>query len=86
MVNAKLKDTNFNKYFLYVLRENQWKPLVNGFAIHKSNMNDTLVPAKINPENPRELLRYYSGFEMDPLSEKKYVWVLLRESVPVENW
>lgn len=86
MVNAKLKDTNFNKYFLFVLRENQWKPVVNGFAIHKSNMNDTLMPAKINPENAKELLRYYSGFEMDALSEKKYGWVLLLESVPIENW
>lgn len=86
MVNAKLRDTNFNKYFLFVLRENQWRPVVNGFAIHKINMSDTLVPAKINPENPQELLRYYSVFEMDANSEKKYRWALLQESVLIENW
>ncbi len=86
MVNAKLRDTNFNKYFLFVFRENQWKPIVNPFAIHKTNMSDTLIPAKINPENPKELLRYYSVFEMDANSEKKYRWALLQESVLLENW
>jgi len=86
LVTAKLKDPNFNKYYLYVLRNNQWKPVINGFAIHKSNKPDTLVPLKINPNNPKEIVRYYSVFDLDATSELGYTWRLLQEIVPIENW
>ena len=84
LVTAKLKDTNFNKYFLYILRDSLWKPMTNGFAIHKSHLSDTLVPISPNPNKPNELLRYYSVFDLDNSNGAGYTWRLLRESVPIE--
>ncbi|GEQ85250.1 hypothetical protein ULMS_07580 [Patiriisocius marinistellae] len=86
LLTAKLKDENFNKYFLYVLRNNQWKPVMNGFAIHKSNKPETLQIIRVNPEKPNELLRYYSVFNIDENSETGYAWLLLEESVPKMAW
>lgn len=86
LLTAKLKDKNFNKYFLYVLRNNQWKPVMNGFAIHKSNKPETLQIIRVNPEKPNELLRYYSVFNIDETSENGYTWLLLEESVSKMAW
>lgn len=85
LVNAKLKDTNFNEYYLFVLKDSVWKQPVTRFDIHKSNMSDTLIPIQVNPIDSTQLLRYYSVFDIDRKSEKKYNWKLLQESVPIEN-
>ncbi|MAN58814.1 MAG: hypothetical protein CMC08_03135 [Flavobacteriaceae bacterium] len=86
LFKAKLKDPNFHKYFPYVMRNGQWKPLSNGFAIHKSNMPDTISEViRVNPENPTEIIRYYSVFDLDASSTKGYTWRLLTESIPKEN-
>lgn len=86
LVTAKLDDPNFNKYFLYILRNKQWKPVMNGFAIHKSNKPETLQVIRVNPEKPNELLRYYSVFDLDETSDLGYTWRLLEESIVKENW
>ncbi|GER58308.1 hypothetical protein ULMA_04160 [Patiriisocius marinus] len=86
LVTAKLEDPNFNKYFLYVLRNNSWKPVMNGFAIHKSNRPETLQVIRVNPENKNELIRYYSVFDIDETNEEGYVWRLLEESIVKQNW
>ena len=44
LINTVIKDPNFIKYYLYVLRDNKWKQVVNGWAIHKDNRPDTLQP------------------------------------------
>lgn len=85
LVNAKLKDTNFNEYYLFVWNDSIWTQPVNRFAIHKSNMMDTLVPIINNQKDSTQLLRYYSVFNMDRKSEKKYSWKLMQESVPIEE-
>ncbi|PVW17285.1 hypothetical protein [Marixanthomonas spongiae] len=85
LATAKLKDTSFNKYFLYKLHNNQWKPVVNGFAIHKSNRPDTLRPIRIAPKDSTKVIRYYSVFDLDKNSETGYRWKLLRETIPMEN-
>lgn len=85
LVTANLKDPNFNKYFLYVFRNNQWKPVVNGFAVHKSNLPEIEQLIAINPKNPNEILRNYSVFDIDETSELGYTWRLLQESIPIEN-
>ena len=82
---AKLKDPNFNKYFLYVLRGNLWKPVVNGFAIHKSNLSESLIPFRVDPLNSNNILRRYSVFDLDSTSSLGYTWRLLEESVPIKN-
>ena len=84
-VTAKIKDPNFNKYFLFVLRNNQWKQVVNGFAIHQSNLDEVSEPLRINPTNPDELERNYSVFNLDSSSPTGYTWLLLNESVAIEN-
>jgi len=85
LVNAKLKDTNFNEYYLFVWNDTVWKQPVNRFNIHKSNMTDTLIPIRNNPKDSTQLLRYYSVFDMDRASEKKYSWKLMQESVSIEE-
>ncbi len=85
LVNAKLKDTNFNEYYLFVWRDSVWKQPVNRFDIHKSNMTDTLIPISNNPKDSTQLLRYYSVFNMDRKSEKKFTWKLMRESVSIKE-
>ena len=85
LITAKLKDPNFKKYFLYVLRDKKWNPVMNGFAIHIANLEEVDSPFKINPENPDELLRYYSVFDLDKESDFGYTWSLLEESIPIEN-
>src|SRR5690606_5363535 len=85
LVNAKLKDTNFNEYYLFVWQDSLWKQPVNRFDIHKTNMTDTLIPIRNNPEDSTQLLRYYSVFDMDRASEKKYSWKLMQESISIEE-
>ena len=85
LITTKLKDPNFNKYFLYILQNNTWKLVTNGFAIHKSNMKDVVRPIWIDPENPNRLQRHYSVFNIDETDSKGYRWLLLTESVPIEN-
>lgn len=85
LITAKLKDPNFNKYFLFVLKNGQWKPVMNGFSIHKNNLTDTLIPIRIDPDNANHLLRHYSVFDLDETSKLGYTWRLLEESVPIEN-
>jgi len=83
LVNAKLKDSNFNEYYVFVWKDSIWKQPVNRFNIHKSNITDTLIPISNNPKDSTQLLRFYSVFNMDRKSEKKYSWKLMQESVPV---
>lgn len=85
LVNAKLKDTNFNEYYVYVWNGSVWKQPVNRFDIHKSNMTDTLVPISNNPKDSTKLFRYYSVFDMDRESEKKFTWKLRKENVTIEK-
>ena len=85
LVNAKLKDTNFNEYYLFVWQDSIWKQPVNRFNIHKSNMSDTLIPISNNPKDSTQLLRYYSVFEMDGESEKKFTWKLMTENVSINE-
>jgi hypothetical protein len=85
LVTAQLKDPNFNKYFLYVLRDGQWKSVMNGFAIHHSNMHDSLRPIRPHPEDPNQLLRNYSVFSLDASDPLGYTWLLMEESVPIQN-
>ncbi|WP_026450837.1 hypothetical protein [Aequorivita capsosiphonis] len=85
LVNAISLDTNFNEYHLFVWKDSMWNQPVNRFYIHKSNMSDTLIPIKDNPKDSMQVIRYYSVFEMDQTSEKKYSWRLEQESVLIEE-
>ncbi len=85
LINAVLKDPQFNEYYLYSYTPSGWKMLCNRFNIHKSNMFDGLVPIQINPEKPKELLRHYSVFDLDKASGRTYKWILLQESIPIEK-
>lgn len=85
LLTAKLKDPNFNKYFLYVLRDGEWQSVMNGFAIHLSNMMHVQEPIRINPNTSSELVRNYSVFSLDASDPLGYTWLLLEESVPIEN-
>ena len=85
LVTTKLKDPVFNKYYLYVYRNNQWKLVVNGFAIHRDNNPDSLEPIVVDPEQPTHMMRYYSVFDLDENTSAGYTWRLLTESVPILN-
>tara|TARA_R110002049_G_scaffold1687_10_gene12828 strand:+ start:5142 stop:5759 length:618 start_codon:yes stop_codon:yes gene_type:complete len=85
LVTSKIKDPNFNKYHLYILRNKKWKPVVNGFAIHKSNLKQVDTPIKLDPNNLNNVLRYYSVFNLDKGSPTGYSWLLQTESIPIDN-
>lgn len=85
LVNAKLKDSSFNEYYLYIWNDTLWKQVVSRFDIHKSNMSDTLVPIQLDPKDSNKVLRYYSVFDLDRASGKRFQWRLLRESVEIEK-
>lgn len=86
LVNAKLEDEQFNKYYLYIYKNKAWQEVVNSFTIHRSNISDTLQPITVNPENPSEMLRYYSIFDLSGTPEgKKFYWRLVEESVPIKT-
>lgn len=85
LVKAKLKDPIFTKHYVYVLRNNQWKLVVNGFSIHKDNNPESLKPIVVDPENTKNMKRYYSVFDLDETSSRGYTWRLLTESVPILN-
>ncbi|HAV53642.1 MAG TPA: hypothetical protein DCX41_01740 [Aequorivita sp.] len=80
-----MKDTNFNEYYVFVWKDSLWKQPVNRFDIHKSNMTDTLAPIMNDPKDSTRLVRYYSVFDMDRKSEKKYTWKLMSESISIED-
>ena len=83
LVASIIKDPNFNKYYLYELQGEQWKAVVNGWAIHKDNRPDTLQPISVSTEKPNHMHRYYSVFDLDKESELGYTWRLLEETIPV---
>lgn len=85
LVTSVIKDPNFNKYYLYVLKNKKWLQVVNGWAIHKDNKPDTLQPISVDPKNPDRMHRYYSVFDLDKESELGYTWRLLSERIPIEN-
>jgi|GEM_PF-827281 len=85
LVKAKLKNPVFTKHFLYVLRDNRWKLVVNGFSIHQNNNSKNLEPIVVDPENSDNMKRYYSVFDLDKNSSKGYTWRLLSESIPILN-
>ena len=85
LVTSEIKDPNFNKYYLFILQDNQWKEVVNGWAIHKNNQPDTLKPIQVDSKNPNRMHRYYSVFDLDKESELGYTWRLLEERIPIEN-
>ncbi|WP_432412036.1 hypothetical protein [Rasiella sp. SM2506] len=85
LVKAKLKDPVFTKHYLYILRNNQWKLVVNGFSIHQDNNPESLEVITVDPENSKNMKRYYSVFDLDQTSSLGYTWRLLTESVPILN-
>ncbi|QIE60125.1 hypothetical protein G5B37_11300 [Rasiella rasia] len=85
LVKSKLKDPVFTKYYLYVLRNNQWKLVVNGFSIHQDNNPGSLNPIMVDANDTNKMKRYYSVFDLDETSSLGYTWRLLQESVPILN-
>lgn len=83
LITAKIRDTSFNKYYLYQYQNDTWQLVVNRFAIHKNHVTDTLQPIIVDPGNPKNMLRYYSVFDLDRESKLGYTWRLLKESIPI---
>ena len=83
LVTAVIKDPNFNKYYLYQLKDYYWKEVVNGWAIHKENRPDTLQPVTVSSTKANHMHRYYSVFDLDKDSELGYTWRLLEETIPL---
>ncbi len=74
-------DKEFATYFLFVLRNNQWKPVIDSFCIHKSNLTSDITPIRVDPNHPDQLLHYYSVFDLDQANLHKDPWKLVEESV-----
>lgn len=85
LVNTKLKDPQFHKYHLYILKNGQWLPVVDPFAIHESHKEAQKKPIFIDPKNPNNMFRYYSVFDIDDTNDIGYGWRLHNESVAIKN-
>ena len=85
LVDTKLKDPQFHKYHLYILKNEQWLPVVKPFAIHESHKDAQKNPIFIDPNNPNNMFRYYSVFDIDETNEAGYGWRLHNESVAIKN-
>jgi len=83
LVTSRLKDPQFNKYYLFIYKGNRWQKVVNGFSIHRSHVTDSLVPIQVDKENTSNMFRYYSVFDLDETSELGYTWRLFSESIPI---
>lgn len=86
LFSAAINKNEFTRYFLFVLRNNEWKPVVTSFAIHKSNQIETEALIRIDPNNHTKLLRYYSVFDLDESQESINPWKLREESVSKIAW
>ncbi|RMA64373.1 hypothetical protein [Ulvibacter antarcticus] len=86
LFTANINDDDFSKYFLFVLRNNEWKQVMNSFAIHKSNLSSTIAPIRIDPNDPDQLLHYYSVFDFEDAITAKNPWKLKEESVKKRAW
>ena len=85
LVNSKIKDPQFHKFHLYILKNGLWLPVVKPFSIHESHVNENLKPIVVDPENSDYMFRYYSVFDIDETSELGYTWRLFNESVGIIN-
>jgi len=85
VVNTTYKDPIFRKYYLYILKDSQWKLVVDGFIIHVENMSGDGVPIKPHPSQSNKMIRSYSVFDMDQESDTKYMWILHEEETEILN-
>ena len=85
LVDTKIKDPQFHKYHLYILKNNAWLPVIKPFSIHESHVTDELQPIFVDPENANNMFRYYSVFDIDETSDLGYTWRLFNESVGIIN-
>jgi hypothetical protein len=85
LVNSKIKDPQFHKYHLYILKKGYWLPVVKPFSIHESHVNASLKPIVVDPKNSDYMFRYYSVFDIDETSDLGYTWRLFNESVGIIN-
>jgi len=85
LVNSKIKDPQFHKYYLYILKKGYWLPVVKPFSIHESHVNASLKPIVVDPKNSDYMFRYYSVFDIDETSDLGYTWRLFNESVGIIN-
>ncbi len=85
LVDTKIEDPQFHKYHLYILKNNQWLSVVNPFAIHESHKEAQQNPIFVDPDNPNNMFRYYSVFDIDDTNELEYGWRLHNESILIQN-
>ncbi|GHC51175.1 hypothetical protein GCM10008083_13490 [Ulvibacter litoralis] len=86
LFSATINKDEFRKYFLFVLRNNEWELVIDSFSIHKSNQQEVEVPIRVDPNNPDNLMRYYSVFNLDNNLTTVNPWILREESVPKKSW
>jgi hypothetical protein len=85
VVNTIYTDPIFRKYYLYILKDTQWMPVVDGFILHVENISEEHLPIKIHPTRSHQMIRSYSVFDMDPESDTKYSWILHEETTDILN-
>jgi hypothetical protein len=79
------KDPIFRKYYLYVCKDKQWKPVVDGFILHVDNVQEGFVPLEVDPNNSNQMVRKYSVFDLDTQGATTFRWILNEETTPILN-
>lgn len=85
LINSVYKDSIFRKYYLFILKNDEWLRVVDGFILHVDNISEGMVPIQMDPTNSARMKRSYSVFDMDPESETKYTWILKQETTDILN-
>ena len=83
---ANISDTEFVKYYLFVLRNNEWKLVINSFAIHKTNLRSNKQPIRVDPKSPNHLIRSYSVFYFYEYEKQRNPWKLKEEPILKNAW
>lgn len=86
LFSATINENEFTRYFLFVLRNNQWKQVLHPFAIHKSNQAEIESLIGVDPTDSTKILHYYSVFDLEESQTSLNPWKLKQESVSIQAW
>lgn len=85
LFEGEIEDPKFVKYHLFIVKNNTWVPVIDPFTIHENHLVKIEKPIWANPQNPSQLIRCYSVFDLENQNKGLPPWKLLTEKVAIIN-
>ena len=79
VVNPDRSKGDFKEFFVYARDGKQWKLWLTPWSLHKDNVAAHPVAFIADPDDPTQVLRYYSVYDLE--DPENYHWKTFRESV-----